>query len=186
MESSIGVDNKTGLGSNDTTTAINFSLIKSEVNNQTKLIENQNEFTYENEIETETTEHEPLTSEKLDETFRKDYYRVYYSSSNSVTSSANKTCLNKLVEEKILDDQVKAFDLNESRQQNQQIVERSMLSLTQPNKTIISQTILEESKHEDLDTTTTTPTVEEIKAAAAVVINSVCEKNLLALYIYII
>ena len=111
-ESFIGIGDE----KNDTEFEINFNLIKPEL----KINENANEF-----IE---DENEPLTSEKLDQTFQKDYMRLYYDSN---INTPNQTYLSKIV-----DDQIKAFDLNETRQH--QLTERTILGFSQlaPTKSI--------------------------------------------------
>lgn len=68
-------------------------------------------------------DNEPLNSEKLDQTFKADYLRLYFPNM-SVANTPNKTTLNKLV-----DDQIKEFDLNETK--FEQINERSIMTFTQ-------------------------------------------------------
>ncbi len=128
-----------GIGGNNTEAYLDdFSLIKPEfvINNQSKLTQNN---LYEEE------ENEPLTSEKLDQTFNNDYFRLYYPSSSIITDSANQTILNRFVDEQIK----KIESLNESGQI--QLIERTVMNLSRPNKTLINQTIVEEPGIKEVD-----------------------------------
>ena len=129
------------IASNDSEIDINFSLIKSDF----KIIDPVIPEPIEDEIE-------PLTSEKLDQTFKIDYLRLYFPDSILNSPGNNQTCLTKMV-----DDQIKAFDLNETR--HQQLAERTMMNLSQlaptnQNKTIpIDETFTDSASELNLNET---------------------------------
>ena len=128
--------------------------------NQSKLSQSRNSLFEEEE---EEEENEPLTSEKLDHTFHNDYMRLFFPSS-IIADSVNQTQMNNQTLNKIIDDQIRVFEsLNESRQML--LMERTMTNIVQPNKSIMSQAIVEETETKEGNNQDKTLTVadEEIK-----------------------
>ncbi len=175
------------VSNNNTEVEIDFSLIKSSVkiveNNESKIINNYEMMS--------SDENEPLTSEKLDQTFQNDYHRLYFDNGIENTPALNQTSVTTLIKNinKEVDDQINKFNLNESVYQ--QMVERSIANLTQPpkNETILEETTINDNKEDDVSlsnntlceiaavttTTTTTSTNDNNKVDVSLVNNILCE-----------